>query len=159
MAIPPLTYDLSFNRTSRRITSILKNYLEYIKDDKSFPSISEVQKQEILNIWDNCFMVKADNSCMSPDDYQYIYLGENVKKAFGEDLTGMAIEKMNAPESGHLAEKYEKVLATKLPVYDSGELHLENGQTVLYRQILLPLGEKGITISAILGGMSYKISN
>lgn len=159
MAIPPLTYDLSFNRSSRRITSVLKNYWEYVKDDRSFPSISEVQKHDIKNIWDNCFMVKADNSCMSPDDYQYIYLGENVKKAFGEDLTGMTIEKMHAPEVVHLAEKYEKVLATKLPVYDSGELHLENGKTVLYRQILLPLGENGITITSILGGISYKISD
>jgi len=71
----------------------------------------------------------------------------------------MTIEKMHAPEAVHLAEKYEKVLATKLPVYDSGELHLENGKTVLYRQILLPLGENGITITAILGGISYKIAD
>jgi len=159
MALPPLTYDLGFNKSSRRITTILKGYWEYIKDDKSFPSMSDVHKSEIPEIWENCFLVKADNTCISPDDYQYILMGENVKKAFGEDLTGMTIEKMHAPEAVHLAEKYEKVLATKLPVYDSGELHLENGKTVLYRQILLPLGENGISIDAILGGISYKISD
>jgi hypothetical protein len=159
MALPPLTYDLSFNKSSRRITSILKDYWEYIKEQRSFPSLSEINKEEISEIWSNCFIVKADNSCYSPDDYEYVSLGDNVKKAFGEDLTGMTIEQMQLPEAKHLAEKYEKVLATKLPVYDAGELSLENDQSVLYRQILLPLGENGITIKAIIGAMSYKISD
>ena len=159
MAIPPLTFDLSFNKKSRRITTILKDYWEYTKHTRPFPTAGEVQKADLEEIWDNCFLVKADNSCVRPEDYEYIYLGKNVITAFGEDLTGMHIEDMHVPEASHLAEEYEKVLATKLPVYDSGELHLENGKTVLYRQILLPLGQNGITITSIIGGISYKISD
>lgn len=157
MALPPLTYDLSFNQSSRRITSILKNYWNYVKEQRTFPSEDEIKQNDIPEIWDNCFIVRADNTCYSTDDYKYIYMGQNVKKAFGEDLTGMTIEKMHAPEAVHLAQKYEKVLASKAPIYDSGQLHLDSGKTVLYRQILLPLGENGITIKAILGGISYKI--
>ena len=151
-------YDLNFNKSSRRLTAMLKSYWDFARGDKNFPSEGDIKHRHLKEVWDKCFIVKADNSCMSSDDYKYIYLGEKVIKAFGEDLTDMTIEKMQAPEAAHLAERYEKVLASKIPVYDSGILSLVNGEKVSYRQILLPLGDNGITIRAILGGISHKIS-
>lgn len=160
MVLPPFEYDydLSFNKSSRRLTAMLKGYWDFAKGEKNFPSQEDIKHYHLRNVWDKCFIVKADNSCMSSDDYKYIYLGEKVIKAFGEDLTNMTVEKMHAPEAAHLATRYEKVLASKVPVYDSGSLSLVNGKTVSYRQILLPLGDNGITIKAILGGISHKVS-
>ena len=91
------------------------------------------------------------------EDYKYKYLGTNIIKAYGEDLTGLNVNRMAAPEAGHLAEKYETVLALKRPVIDEGEITLSKIEVIKYRQILLPFGDDGINISSIFGGMSYKV--
>jgi hypothetical protein len=137
---------------------MLKGYWDFARGERNFPYQDDIKPHHLESVWDKFFIVKADNSCISSDDYKYIYLGEKVIKAFGEDLTNMTIEKMQAPEASHLAQRYEKVLASKVLVYDSGSLSLINGEKVFYRQILLPLGDNGITIKAILGGISHKIS-
>jgi len=75
MPLPPLSYDLSFNKSSRRITTIIKKHWEFIKNDRSFPSESEIHKSQLEKVWENCFIVKADNSCVSHEDYKYIFMG------------------------------------------------------------------------------------
>ncbi len=97
-----------------------------------------------------------DNTC-SKEDYAYKYIGKRITQAYGSDLTGSKIGSLVAPEAGHIAEQYEHVLAWKRPVNDEGEIHISKNHIIKYRQILLPLGDNGISINAILGGMSYKI--
>lgn len=154
MHLPPV---FSSNpNLEKRITIRLKQYWDLLREERAFPSEKEINQEDIQSIWDNCFIVKADNSCKK-EDYQYKYLGTNIIIASGEDLTGRKVCALNAPEAGHLANKYEKVLATKRPVIDEGSITLSKREVVQYRQILLPLGDDGINITSILGGMSYRI--
>lgn len=141
----------------QRITTIVRNYWEYLRGERSFPSENDINSHALGDVWDNCFLVHVGDS-LSPGDYQYQYLGENIVIAYGEDLTGLRVDSMVAPEAAHLKEEYEKVLLTRRPIFDEGEISLDNGTRMIkYRQILLPLGEKDGSIHAILGGMSYKI--
>lgn len=140
----------------KRITIRLKKYWDLLRDDRNFPAEREISSKDIKNMWDNCFIVKADNSCKK-EDYKYKYLGSNIIKISGSDLTGLKINSLKAPEAGHLANQYEKVLATKLPVFDDGTITLSKEEVIKYRQILLPLGDDGVNITSILGGMSYRI--
>lgn len=145
-------------RPEKRITAILKKYWDDLLNGRRFPAENEVKSSDLADIWDNCFIVKADNSSKK-DDYQYTYLGQNIIKAYGKDLTGLNIKSstLAAPEASHLANEYERVLALKRPVMDTGEMNISKDEVLKYRQILLPLGDDGVNITAILGGMSYKV--
>lgn len=157
MDIPPPALPIApLTGSDKRVTVQLRKYWDFLKEERAFPAESEINQRELANIWANCFIVKADNSCKT-EDYEYKYLGENIVKAYGADITGLKINSLAAPEAPHLAEKYENVLALKRPVLDEGEITLSKTSVIKYRQILLPLGDDGININAILGGMSYKI--
>jgi hypothetical protein len=157
MAIPILSLGTKGDGpTDKRITVVLRKYWDYLREERAFPSEREINPAEIEYIWDNCFIVEAHNNSRK-EDYIYKYIGRKIIDAYGEDLTGMAVGKMVAPEAGHLADEYEKVLGIKRPVFDEGTLKAPNNGVIKYRQILLPLGENGIKITAILGGMSYKV--
>jgi hypothetical protein len=144
------------NDSDKRITIILKKYWDYLREGTAFPSEREIQPDAIAQIWDNCFVVVANNSSR-PEDYVYKYIGKKIIAAYGEDLTGLTVDNMVSPQAGHLAQEYDKVLAIKRPVLDDGEFKSPNKKLIKYRQILLPLGENGITITSIIGGMSYKV--
>lgn len=157
MSTPILTLGNKGNTpTDKRITVVLRKYWDYLREERAFPTEREINPAEIADIWENCFIVEANNNSRK-EDYIYKYIGKKIIQAYGEDLTGMAVDKMVAPEAGHLAEEYEKVLGIKRPVLDEGTLKAPNKGVIKYRQILLPLGENGIKITAILGGMSYKV--
>ncbi len=156
MALPPLNIGNDSSGADRRITTILRNYWEYLRDDMSFPAENEVDPKAIAEIWESCFLVVANN-LSKKEDYVYKYIGKKIIEAYGEDLTGLTVDSMVAPQAGHLAEEYEKVLSSKRAVFDEGEISGAGGKQVKYRQILLPLGKDGVNITAILGGMSYKV--
>lgn len=157
MTKPPAIVDPStLLGSEKRITKRLRKYWDILREERQFPSESDINPSDIVDIWGNCFIVKADNNCKR-EDYKYKYIGENIIKAYGADLTGFDVGKMAAPEADHLAAEYEHVLAYKRPVVDEGEIHLNKDTLVKYRQILLPIGDDGVNITAILGGMSYKI--
>jgi hypothetical protein len=155
MVIPLLSLGGS-KGSDKRVTEILKNYWDFLRENRSFPPEKEVQPKAIEKIWDNCFIVEANNLSRK-EDYKYKYIGPKIITAYGQDLTGLTVENMASPEAGHLAEEYEKVLAIKRPVFDEGEFKTQDKKLIKYRQILLPLGENGISITAILGGMSSKV--
>jgi hypothetical protein len=117
--------------------------------------MQNVRPEAISEIWANCFIVEASNNSKK-EDYKYLYLGEKIIEAYGQDLTGMKVDALVCPQVEHLETEYEKVLAFKRPVEDEGELDV-GGRHIKYRQILLPLGDDGVNINAILGGFSYKV--
>lgn len=140
----------------KRLTQALKDYWDFERSEMPFPSLKQIDQKNIKEIWENCFIVEASNKHRR-ENYKYLYLGKNIIQAYGEDLTGLQVDKMASPDAGNLERAYERVLATKLPVQDEGEIHNACKQLIKYRQILLPLGDDGVNITAILGGMSYKV--
>ena len=64
---------------------------------------------------------------------------------------------MVGPNAFRLSQHFSQVLETKAPVMDEGAFETMKGRPVLFRQVLLPLGDAHAGIEAIFGGMSYKI--
>ncbi len=142
----------------RRISGRLTKYWTKLCDGRMFPSESEVKPVLISDMWDYCFVVKADNSCKR-EDYKYKYFGQNIAKAYqGELRATKNIPTLINLDPGHLEEEYEKVLAWKRPVISNGENTIGMNRVIRFRQVLLPLGDDGININAILGCMSYRIT-
>ena len=156
MEFPTIFPAIDSIGSEKRITRRLRKYWNYLREDRQFPEEKEINPSDLTDIWNNCFIVKADNSCKK-EDYKYKYLGVNIIRAYGHDLTGLNVSSLAAPGAEALSEKYEQVLAFKRPVIDEGEINISKNKIVKYRQILLPFGDFGVHITAILGGMSYKI--
>lgn len=140
----------------RRIAGKLNRYWSKLSDAKSFPAEEKINPNEIPDMWDYCFIVKADNSCKK-HDFAYKYLGQNIKNAYRGELNRLSIEALVNLDPGHLEKEYEKVLAWKRPVISNSETTIGIDKILKFRQILLPLGDDGININAILGCMSFRI--
>ena len=156
MDVPTIFPNIVNLESERRITTIMKKYWNFLRKERSFPAEREINPKDISQIWDNCFIVQADNFCRK-EDYKYKYLGQNIVRACGSDLTGLNVSNIATTEASRLADKYEQVLASKMPVIDEGEIKISGKEIIKYRQILLPVGDGGVNITAIFGGMSYKI--
>jgi hypothetical protein len=64
---------------------------------------------------------------------------------------------MVGPNAFRLSKHFVRVLESRAPVLDEGEFDTVQGRRVLYRQVLLPLGDEDKPVEAIFGGMNYKI--
>lgn len=152
-----LSYYSKINK-ERRITGRLKKYWTKLSDGRMFPRESEILPSMISDMWDYCFIVKADNSCKK-EDYQYTYLGQKIPDAYKRELRGISIQTLASLDAGNLEHEYEKVLAWKRPVISNSENTIGMDKVIRFRQVLLPLGEDGINITSILGCMSYRITS
>lgn len=142
----------------RRITGRLKKYWTKLSDGRMFPRESEIQPSFISDMWDYCFIVKADNSCKR-QDYKYTYLGQKIPDSYKRELRGINIQTLANLDAGNLENEYEKVLAWKRPVISNSENTIDVDKVIRFRQVLLPLGDDGINITSILGCMSYRITS
>jgi len=140
----------------RRITELLLGYWNIIRAGRLFPDHTDVNSEDISDIWDNCFVVKISRDKVTTD-YVYIHTGATLEKAYGHDLTIDDTPPLASPYVDHLVNKYEEVCKNKTPLIEEDSFVNAHGKTVYYRQILLPLGPNDDEVSHILGGMRYKI--
>jgi hypothetical protein len=142
----------------RRISGRLTKYWAKLSDGRMFPAEIEINPSVISDMWDYCFIVKADNSCKK-EDYQYRYLGQKITDAYKSELRGINIQTLVSTDPGNTDQEYEKVLAWKRPVINNSESTIGMNRVIRFRQVLLPLGDDGINITSILGCMSYRITS
>ncbi len=144
------------SRVERRLTDQLFGYWDKVRGGRSFPSEQEIDLADIKDIWDHCFLIQLKKSGETVD-YRYIYIGESIKEAYGDDLTGQSVySKLVSAEAAAVVSKFHKVLDTLSPVFDESEFVNLQGNTIKYRQCLLPLGAREGVVDYILGGMSWK---
>jgi hypothetical protein len=108
-----------------------------------------------LGFWEDCFIVQTHDIARGKD-YHYTYIGSNIIKAYGEDLTGVSVHSFTSPQADNLALKYEEVLATQVPIINEGDFVNAKNIRVRYRQCLVPLGRNG-KVDTIIGAMRYKM--
>lgn len=130
----------------------LISYWMMLKGGRDYPMESEVEVDVLHEIWPSCFLIKV-----RPDGtFQYEYLGHDLMEAYGDDVTGTAVsDKLIDPQHATMANKFAETVKLQAPVVDEAEFVNERGQTIKYRNCLLPLGYKG-KIDFILGAMRWK---
>ncbi len=140
---------------NRRITEQVLAYWNDLKGDKAFPSFNDITPEGMEDLWPDCFVLKVffpHSMARRPNDYEFIYLGENVIPLFGEEI--------NNPKALPFPEKviatYQDVVDTRSAITDDGEFENMRNERVKYRQILLPLGPEDEMIDHILGGIRHK---
>lgn len=142
----------------RRITDVLLHYWEELKQARPFPLVSEVDAEQISDVWNNCFLVQLQH-IKNKENYSFTYFGEALQRAFATDLTDVPVKYLVSPHAERLASQYEKVMQTGEPIIDDNIYENRDHIKVMYRQILLPLASEDApeNVAFILGGMRYKM--
>lgn len=147
-------YDSNDSAKERRLTLRLLGYWERLRRGRLMPTENDINPEDIDDLWDYCFLVQVRD--MTKEDYNYTYLGNAIVEAYRAGLSEDEPAGMISPAAGKMAPNYAKILETKQPIMQEGEFANLRGQTVKFRQCLLPLGHDDV-VDAIFGGMRFKI--
>lgn len=138
----------------RRLTVRLLSYWERLRNGRLMPIEADIDPEQLADLWDYCFLIHTKD--LGKEDYNFTYLGDAIIKAYHGGLSAAECNGLLAPNAQTLAQGYQQVLNTHLPLVEEGEFHDPIGQIVKYRQCLLPLGEQD-AVTAIFGGMRFKV--
>ncbi len=139
----------------------LLTHCEGLAGDKKFPSLKDVQPAEIADIWPYCFVLDVTTPSDVPT---FHYIGKSLE---GNRQIDLVILSSNELESqpligstptrlGQAAKLYHRVLSSKSPVATSGTFEHPNGNSVLYRSILMPLSVDQENLDYLLGAVTSR---
>ncbi|MBX9727190.1 MAG: PAS domain-containing protein [Rickettsiales bacterium] len=140
----------------RRLGLRLLRYWQEKRGLRVLPIENDIDPEELGQDWDYCFLLQS-RDVANIEDYNFTYLGNKIMKAYFDKRIDEHNQFMVGPNAFRLSKHFTQVLDTKQPVLDEGEFETLHGRRVLYRQVLLPLGDLDKGIEAIFGGMNYKI--
>lgn len=142
---------------SKRINEILQQYWEGISAGRTFPMEQDFNPDEVDSIWDSCFLVRVEGEADNPT-FRYVYLGESLVEAYGDDLTNKEIcEKLVYPGSMALVQTFREILSKKTAQMQDSEFVNAHRQVIKFRACMCPLGKDNASqVAYIVGGMKWK---
>jgi len=134
----------------------LLNYWKKICKGREFPHESDIDPEEIADIWDYCFLISLDD-VVKRIGYRYSYMGAALVGAFGDDASNpdMALRLLSSTRVPNI-KKIDEVLNEKHPVIDEGEFVNSHHMNVRYRTCIVPLGYDDGQVSHLFGVMRWK---
>lgn len=138
--------------TEQRLTFRLLSYWNRIRATREFPSLADVNINEISEMWHYTFTIhwRADG------EHSFQYFGPELISVLGEDVTGMAVEEaMNHSMLGNLIGFFDKVITQRAPVSESSQFFID-GKEIRYRSLMVPLSSNGKDIDYLIGTTNYK---
>lgn len=142
---------------NRRITEHLLRYWLQLRSAREMPQENELNPDALKDSWDNCFLIQLTNAA-THGGYRYIYMGQNLLDAFGEDVTREDAETLVSLPSKRVIAKFDQAVAMRKPLIDEAEFVNAKKMTIKYRQILLPMGNnrEPMELTYLFGGMRWK---
>lgn len=135
----------------------LQEYWDDLRGNRKFPTESEINPDDLPDIWSSCFLVSIDDVTRRLG-YRYSYLGDSLIEAYGDDLTNPDIAlKLVSAANAPMIEKFNEVLKTQKPIIDIAEFVNLKFLNIRYRTCLLPLGVNERDITHIIGCMRWKV--
>jgi hypothetical protein len=116
------------------------------------PQFADVDGGKIPEMWGHCFLLKVGAA-----EPVFSYVGVHHAALLPNDISDKPISAAG-PNTliGQASSYYRQVLARSIPITLGGQFVNAAGRTVLYRSILLPLGDEGGKITALFGGANCR---
>ena len=139
----------------RRLVLQLLSYWREICGERRYPSFSDLNPDAISDIWPSCFAMEVGAE-----------LPNAVFRAIGEAYashSSVSLDNLRAsdvPDGNlviHSIEFLAEVMAKGVPVSRGGEFVTDEGATVLFRSIMLPMSDDGETVSGVLGAANCRM--
>lgn len=145
-----------FNK-KRRVNERLLEYWRKLKQDRPFPEEVEVNPEAIASIWESCFVVRVED-VEALNDFRYVYLGQSLVEAYGDDLNSKEVcERLAYPANNDLMKRFADVVNQKAPATEESEFTNTKGMVIKFRSCMVPLArDNPHEVGYILGAMSWK---
>lgn len=129
-------------RKSRRLVLRLLSHWRELVGERQYPSFSELDPESIPDIWIYSFVLDIAGHADDP-----IFRVVGPKYAAYSPIS-------KAPRDSLIEKSVafaQEVIAKQVPISRGGEFMKPGGGKVLYRGIILPMSDDGITVSRLLG--------
>lgn len=138
----------------QRLVTRLQNYWELIRRGKPMPEIQQLNPGSIDDLWHSCMRLNTVQS-QGGTSYTYHFMGENLIKLFGRDLTNTTVNRnMTQYPYNVIINKLDDVMAQKKCVIDHNQFVNDKGRVVKYRACFLPFGNDAKGITNVVVGIS-----
>ncbi len=138
----------------RRLVLRLLGHWRTLCGDRKLPAFSDFDPTAIPDIWPHSFLIEIDKT-----DAGHVFraLGDQIDKNTTGSLVGMRVTDAPTDALPGMALAYiDEVLEKGVPISRGGEYTKPNGTRVLFRSVLLPMGENENTICGILGAANCR---
>jgi hypothetical protein len=137
----------------RMVLRLLSQWREWCGDGQ-YPTFVNVNPAQIAEIWDYCFVLdfiefEDDPVVRRVGDRLQGYLPAPVRNCQLPDVPANSLIEQAAPY-------YQEILDRSVPISRGGEFVKYDGMKVLYRSIILPMSDDGITVSGLLGAANCR---
>jgi hypothetical protein len=134
----------------------LISYWQLIAAGRDYPAESEVDPEQLAEIWPSCFLISIDDVTRRLG-YRYSYLGDDLVEAYGDDVKNPDVAlRLISTASLPIVKKFDEVVSSQKPVVDESEFINLKGLKIRYRTCMLPLGQSG-QVTHIVGCMRWKL--
>ena len=116
------------------------------------PVLSDIDGSKIPDMWVHCFVLDIPPA----GEPTFGYVGEEHLAKLDKNPKGTKLSAVGGDTLlGQAVSYHRQVLARGIPITLGGQFVNRERRTVLYRSILLPIGEDG-KITALLGGANCR---
>lgn len=142
----------------RLVFRLLSHWRELVGRDlageRDYPSFSELDPETIPDIWEHAFVLDISGHMEDP---LFRLVGPKFAAYSPIDLRNLPVSQ--APRDS-LVEKSvdfaQEVISREVPISRGGEFLKPDGVKVLYRSIILPMSDDGITVSGLFGAANCR---
>ncbi len=142
----------------RRLTVRIIRYWNECRGMRTMPEENDIDPDALGADWDYCFLLQV-RDLVNVQDYNFTYLGTRIAQAYFDTALDQYNEFVVGPNASCLSHHFKQVIETEAPLIDNGEFMTIHANRVLYRQVLLPLGNEDAGVVSIFGAMNYKIDD
>lgn len=137
----------------QRITRIVTNHWkDLIELDSKWPNKDKVDKSEIMDSWQHCFIIEVKGQgyvCEDAGERAIEFYGfekkSSIDNKYQTDAPFLRLYKIDA-----VLDKFDSVVENEEPIWDA-----EESESIKMRQVLLPLGNQE-KVTHILGVITFK---
>jgi len=121
---------------------------------RAFPAFSDINPADLDDMWPNCFVLDTEGFETDP---VFRIVGDVIAAKFDDSLIGKRVSFVPPGNLFYVATSYfSAVMQKEAPISRGGGFISEHGDRILYRSVLLPVSDDGISISGILGGANCR---
>lgn len=152
----PLPSEYGGSRDERRYSVKLFYYWDKLRGNRAFPCEDSINPDEIPEIWPHCYLIQT-NDLKNRRRADFTYLGSEILRIYHDLLATEDANDFISPSTSHLSQNFWLVIENKKPIMQSGQFPTSRGNTIKFRQCLLPLGNNDQEVMAIFGCARLKL--
>jgi len=137
----------------QRLIRRLHAYWDAKCSKRPYPSLDDITVAEIADLWPHCFVLDA----ASQQTPYFLYLGPELARYTGVFLSGGQSWSQTLLDKA--VDRFHEALDERRPVVTEDTVRLYDGSRLLYRSVLLPLGDNDSQINFLLGAANGQLVN